>query len=49
MTGPDEMTPPAETDPGNIEAGALAAASDEDENGTDPLAPLDAVTGDDDE
>lgn len=43
------MQPPAETDPGNIEAGALAAASDEDKDATDPLTPLDAVTGEDDE
>jgi hypothetical protein len=49
MTGPDDLKPPAETDPGNIEAGALAAASDEDEDATDPLAPLNAVTEDDEE
>ena len=47
MTTPDDSTDD-ETTGGSAEAGALAAASEPSESGTDPLGPLNAVTEDDD-
>jgi hypothetical protein len=54
MTAPDDNRPADDNAEGNhnaegnIEAGALAAASHEDDAAGDPLAPLNAVTEDDD-
>jgi hypothetical protein len=47
MTAPDEDHKPEDAPDGAGETGALAAASS-DGSGSDPLAPLNAVTEDDD-
>lgn len=48
MTGPDQNQNDPDLDEAAGNTGALAAASDEDPAAGDPLAPLNAVTEDDD-
>ena len=47
MTTPEDRATDQETPDGAGETGALAAASRDEESGTDPLAPLNALTEDD--
>lgn len=49
MTAPDDKRPTDDAPEGSIETGALAAASEEDDAASDPLAPLNAVTENDDD
>ena len=47
MTAPDEDRPADDAPAGAGETGALAAASEPDNDAADPLGPLNAVTEDD--